>query len=169
MRTILVCVLLLFLACGGMCTDSDDKWKSTEGQLLTSLVTLKYGPFCLRTSPWTVFSPNHAATVCKHHVSKLGAPYWRTILLNVCGLLSRLGQDAWLSAEEELVTRGRPNATKTLELLQSLQTLCVSVQPWKRVENRDVAPRRRWPYILKRQLGSNGRRRPYILKRTVGD
>ncbi|XP_023650964.2 neurotensin/neuromedin N isoform X2 [Paramormyrops kingsleyae] len=143
MRTILVCVLLLFLACGGMCTDSDDKWKSTEGQLLTSLVTLK--------------------------VSKLGAPYWRTILLNVCGLLSRLGQDAWLSAEEELVTRGRPNATKTLELLQSLQTLCVSVQPWKRVENRDVAPRRRWPYILKRQLGSNGRRRPYILKRTVGD
>ncbi|KAL4659461.1 neurotensin/neuromedin N-like [Arapaima gigas] len=135
------------------CPDAEQERKTAEDEFLSSIFTSK--------------------------VSEQGAPFWRGTLRSVCGLLSGwkaplLGGDGALGAAE----RGTP-LSRTLQEIGALQDLCRMLLPWELVPNGPefpdadqtdgaAPPKRKSPYILKRQLRASKARRPYILKRFAG-
>ncbi|KAJ8269050.1 hypothetical protein COCON_G00116570 [Conger conger] len=149
MRALTVCMFLLFLAHEGMCSDSEQERKGTEEEFLNSLFT-----------------------------SKVSRPQWRAPLLDVCGLIQSLtgrGHEAWLDNGEGVVTR-ETLSTEPLEGLYDLESLCRILQPREIfheylesdiTKNSANPPKRKSPYILKRQLQMSKTRRPYILKRST--
>ncbi|KAG5845830.1 neurotensin/neuromedin N [Anguilla anguilla] len=150
MRALTVCMVFLFLAHEAMCsvTDSEQERKGTEEEFLNSLFT-----------------------------SKVSRPQPRTPLLDACGLIQSLtgrGQEAWLSNGEGLVPR-EALSTESMEGLYDLESLCRVLQPREifheylesdLTKNNANPPKRKSPYILKRQLHMSKTRRPYILKRS---
>ncbi|KAJ8381843.1 hypothetical protein SKAU_G00026210 [Synaphobranchus kaupii] len=148
MRALTVCMVFLFLAHEGMCSDAEQERKGTEEEFLSSLFT-----------------------------SKVSRPQWRAPLLDACGLIQSLtgrGQEAWLNNGEELMAR-ETLSTESLEGLYDLESLCRILQPREvfheylesdLTPNSENPPKRKSPYILKRQLHMSKTRRPYILKRS---
>ncbi|KAJ8395726.1 hypothetical protein AAFF_G00029630, partial [Aldrovandia affinis] len=149
MRAPIVCMVFLFLAHEGLCSDADQEQKGTEEEFLNSLFALK-----------------------------VSRPQWKTPLLDACGLIHSLtgrGQEAWLSNKEGLLARENLS-TETLEGLYDLENLCRILQPREVFQeyldsdfthNSENPPKRKSPYILKRQVHTSKTRRPYILKRNA--
>ncbi|KAG7455766.1 hypothetical protein MATL_G00244520 [Megalops atlanticus] len=149
MRVPIVCVVFLFLAQEGICSDADQERKAIEEELLSDLIT-----------------------------SKVNRPQRRVSLLDACELIHSLderGQEVWLGVGEGLVSR-EPFTTETLEALFNLHTLCRILQPRQsapeysdplNTDSSEIAPKRKSPYILKRQLHTSKARRPYILRRST--
>ncbi|KAI1888579.1 hypothetical protein AGOR_G00186620 [Albula goreensis] len=149
MRAPIVCVVFLFLAHEGMCSDAEQERKGTEEEFLNSLIALK-----------------------------ASRPQWRAALLDACGLIHSLtgrGQEVWPSDREGLVISEQVSMG-TLEGLYDLEKLCRILQPRETFQEyleSDLAqssenpPKRKSPYILKRQLLTSKARRPYILRRST--
>ncbi|XP_033888132.2 neurotensin/neuromedin N [Acipenser ruthenus] len=158
MRTQLICLVMLFLAYDGVCSDLDQEMKALEVDLLKSLYTSK--------------------------VNKQRFPHWKVALLNMCRLLNNLnsgGEDAWSNDEEGIISREHfstlPDSFSlgALEAAYQLIKICNSrtLQPMEKTQDRDQDHsnykneeilKRKSPYLLKRQLHINKPRRPYILK-----
>ncbi|XP_006633673.1 neurotensin/neuromedin N [Lepisosteus oculatus] len=160
MRFQLICLVLLFAASDGMCSDSDQEMKMIEEELLNSLYTTK--------------------------VNKQRLPSWKLSLLNMCRLIndpSRQGDDVWTSDEEGFISREQISTfpdSFSLEKLADfyqLQNLCrilhggefnQKTEDYLDQDYKNEGPlKRKSPYILKRQLHINKPRRPYILKRST--
>ncbi|XP_034031794.1 neurotensin/neuromedin N [Thalassophryne amazonica] len=154
MQAQLMCVLFLCFTCGGLCAGVDQEQRALEEDLISSLFTSKLKQ------------------------NKQSAPYWRVSLANLCNLVNSLRQGAW-SSEDEEEEELREGSIRLLEELYSLRHICRALQgreeqqPLDSVEYSeeiaDTPPKRKSPYILKRQtVHSTKSRRPYILKRSRG-
>ncbi|XP_027882407.1 neurotensin/neuromedin N [Xiphophorus couchianus] len=157
MQAQLACVLLLCFPCGALCTDVEQEQRALAEELLTSLFTSKI----------------------KHN--RQTAPYWQVSLTNLCRLVGGLRQEAWSGEQEDEeeaeASELREGSLPQLEELYSLQHICRALQSREErllrdsvkysEENGDAPLKRKFPYILKRQVAHNAKsRRPYILKRS---
>ncbi|XP_049639138.1 neurotensin/neuromedin N [Suncus etruscus] len=161
MKIQLVCMLLLAFSSWSLCSDSEEKMKALEADLLTNIHTSK--------------------------TSKASVSSWKMTLLNVCSFINNLHSQAELTgefSEEELVTKKKfpldldDFSLEAMLTIYQVQKICHSraFQHWEAIqeevldagndknEKEDVI-KRKIPYILKRQLYENKSRRPYILKR----
>ncbi|AWP07875.1 putative neurotensin/neuromedin N [Scophthalmus maximus] len=153
MQAQLACILLLFFTCGGLCTDVDQDQRALEEELLSSLFTSKITQ------------------------NKQSAPYWRVSLANLCRMVGSLGRETW-SGEEREDGEPRGESLQMLDELYSLQHICRVLQGREErllhdsleysEQSSDTLPKRKSPYILKRQAAHTTKsRRPYILKRST--
>uniref|UniRef100_A0A8D0HBI2 Neurotensin/neuromedin N n=1 Tax=Sphenodon punctatus TaxID=8508 RepID=A0A8D0HBI2_SPHPU len=120
-------------------------------------------------------------------INKAKLPYWKMALLNVCGLINNINNQAEETGETEeddLMMRKEFPATldgfslEAILTIYQLQKVCHnrSFQHWELLQQDAFDPenssqekdimKRKTPYILKRQLHVNKARRPYILKRS---
>ncbi|XP_025905518.1 neurotensin/neuromedin N [Nothoprocta perdicaria] len=161
MRAQLVCMALLALAAGSLCSDSEEEMKALEADLLTNMYTSK--------------------------INRAKLPSWKMTLLNACNLINNLNNQVGETAEvdeEDLLSGGQfPAALDGFSLeamltVYQLQKVCHSraFQHWELLQqdafdlenssqDKEIMKRKN-PYILKRQLHVNKARRPYILKRS---
>ncbi|XP_018581687.1 neurotensin/neuromedin N-like [Scleropages formosus] len=150
MRAHLVCIVILFSAYRGACSDAEQERRTAEEELLSRLFTSK--------------------------VSERSLPFWWGTLRSVCELLSRWNEPL-LESEAGIgaIERVSP-LSSLLKELDGLQDLCGMLFPWALVPSgprypdpdqtdSESPPKRKSPYILKRQLHNSKARRPYILKR----
>ncbi|KAG8439534.1 hypothetical protein GDO86_005656 [Hymenochirus boettgeri] len=161
-RTQLVCVMLLTFTCSGMCTGSEEERNAVESDVLSNIYSAK--------------------------VNNARLSYWKMTLLNVCGLINNLNNqavDAEETGDEEFVLRKQyPTAIDGFNLeamltLFQLQNICQSrvlppreflqqdyLEPSDSVNSeKEELMKRKTPYIFKRQAHVSKARRPYILKR----
>ncbi|XP_034144337.1 neurotensin/neuromedin N [Esox lucius] len=155
MQMQLVCVLVVFLTCGVLCSDVEQEQQAMEEELLSSLFTSKMKQ------------------------SKQSAPYWCVSLANMCRMVTRLvNSGSWrehpFNSEEDLEER-LSSLPRALDQLLELQHICRVLQPRELLDNSqesldadqnsDNPLKRKSPYIFKRQVKNAKARRPYILKR----
>ncbi|OCT88819.1 neurotensin/neuromedin N [Xenopus laevis] len=155
----LVCLMLLAFTCTGMCSDSEEDMKALETDVLSNIYSSK--------------------------VNKARLSYWKMTLLNVCGIINNLNNQAEEpeeNGEDELLLRKQYpmdgfNLEAMLTIVQ-LQKICQSrvLQHWELMQpdylepnspsnEKDELIKRKTPYIFKRQTYASKARRPYILKR----
>ncbi|KAE8615300.1 hypothetical protein XENTR_v10008471 [Xenopus tropicalis] len=155
----LVCLMLLAFTCTGMCTDTEEEMKALETDVLSNIYSSK--------------------------VNKARLSYWKMTLLNVCGIINNLNNQAEEpeeTGEEELLLRKQyPMDGFSLEAMLTivqLQKICQSrvLQHWELMQQdyldtnspnseKEELIKRKTPYIFKRQTYVSKARRPYILKR----
>ncbi|NP_001086150.1 neurotensin precursor [Xenopus laevis] len=155
----LVCLMLLAFTCSAMCSDSEEEMKALETDVLSNIYSSK--------------------------VNKARLPYWKMTLLNVCGIINNLNNQAEEPEEtgedEFLLRKQYPMDGLNLEAMLTivqLQKICQSrgLQHWEFMQHDYLEPnspnsekdepiKRKTPYILKRQTYVSKARRPYILKR----
>lgn len=160
MQVQLACVLVLCFSCGGLCSVSElepDQRALTQ-EILSSLFSAKM----------------------RHN--KQSAPFWRVSLSTLCQLVTSTGDEGrgqeQVEQEEEEpegAELGEPVPASLNDELYGLRLLCRVLQNTEQrilsdsldYMDSEVPPKRKSPYILKRQTSHSSKfRRPYILKRS---